>query len=253
VLSYQYRFNWKITLFSISCLITFSYLSVWQFQRAEEKLQFQRVYDARRQSLAIELAEVLIQSGSVQSGSVQPDSINGQNVKLSGSYLPDQFFLLDNRVLNRKVGFEVISPLLMNDETWDLVLVNRGWVEMGRTRNDSVKVSEIPGRVESRGWIYVPDGAMLTLQESESRQGWPEIIQDLDVQKMAARFASPGKVFPYVVRLEEGETGAFARHWPPVNMRPEKHTGYAFQWLLMAIAVAIAYCWASFQKSDTRG
>jgi surfeit locus 1 family protein len=226
----------------------FSHLSVWQFQRAEEKMQFQQIYDIRRQSPPIELSAV-----DIQSGAVLPGTINGLNVKLSGFYFPGQFFLLDNRVLNRKVGFEVISPLQVIDETWDLVLVNRGWVEMGRTRNDAVKVKDIPGRVESRGWIYVPDGEMLSLQDNESQQVWPEIIQDLNVQKMAARLSSQHRVFPYVVRLEESETGAFARHWPPVNMRPEKHTGYAFQWLLMAIAVTIAYCWASFKKSDKRG
>lgn len=238
MVKWQYKFNWRITLFTASCVAVFIYLSLWQFERADEKQRMQEAFDARRQSPPLELSEL----------KVLPDLLNGQNVRLRGTYQVQKSFLLDNRVMNGTVGFEVISPLLTSDEDWDLVLVNRGWVAMGRTRGDPVDVGIDQDEVDSRGSVYIPEGEMFSLSQGAAPQGWPVIVQQLDVPAMAAQFPGTKRVFPYIVRLDETEPGAYSRFWPTINMRPEKHTAYAFQWMLMAVAVIVAYCWTSFGR-----
>ena len=235
----QYQFNWRITLFSIACVAVFLHLALWQLQRASEKQSMQDAFDGRRLAPSLDLAQLEIESSA----------LNGQNVRLRGNYLVDQSFLLDNRVLDGKVGFEVISPLLTHDQHWDLVLVNRGWIEMGRTRDEPVDIEMEQTEVDSTGSIYVAERPMYSLHE-DTFQGWPALIQHLDVSLMATRYSDHLKVFPYIVRLDEGEPGAYPRFWPVINMRPEKHTAYAVQWLLMAIAVIAAYSWVSFRRQD---
>ncbi len=238
----QYQFNWRITVFSFACVTLFIYLSLWQLQRADEKQNMQDTFDARRRAPSVELSEL----------NIEPSTLNGQNVRLKGAYQADQSFLLDNRVMNGKVGFEVISPLRLHDEKWDLVLVNRGWVEMGRTRDDPVNIRVDQAEVDSTGSVYVAESPMYSLHD-DTFEGWPAVIQNLNVSLMAAQYAGQLRVFPYIVRLDEGEPGAYPRFWPVLNMRPEKHTAYAVQWLLMAIAVIAAYGWVSFRRQDIGG
>jgi surfeit locus 1 family protein len=241
LINWQYQFNWRISLFSIICVAVFVYLSLWQFERSDQKQRLQDDFDARRRAPPAELSEL----------KMDPTVLNGQNVRLKGTYDVARSFLLDNRVVNGKVGFEVISPLITSAGPWDLVLVNRGWVEMGRTRDDPVDINVDGDEVDSTGSIYIPDGAMFSLDQEAPVEDWPAIIQQLDVSGMAARYADKVNVFPHIVRLDEGESGAYQRFWPILNMRPEKHTGYAVQWLLMAVAVVIAYGWASFTRKLT--
>ena len=51
--------------------------------------------------------------------------------------------------------------------------------------------------------------------------------------------------FPYVVRLTPDSAGALLADWPLINTRPEKHTAYAVQWFLMALALLLLFVWRS--------
>ena len=50
---------------------------------------------------------------------------NFTKIKVS-ELLPENQFLLDNKVYKRKAGYDVITPMLVNDK---ILLVNRGWVD----------------------------------------------------------------------------------------------------------------------------
>ena len=51
-------------------------------------------------------------------------------VSVAGQFDPAHEILLDNRVLNGKPGYQVVTPLKM-DGTELYVLVDRGWVARG--------------------------------------------------------------------------------------------------------------------------
>ena len=46
-------------------------------------------------------------------------------VQMSGRFLPDAYFLLDNQMRGGQVGYEVLDVLQLN--SGGSVLVNRGW------------------------------------------------------------------------------------------------------------------------------
>ncbi len=242
-LKLQYRFNWRITAFSVICVTVFLNLSHWQIQRAEEKRGLQHDYERRRNLPAVA-------PGSLDSDKQYPA---GQNLKLVGYYDNEHTFLLDNRVLKGKVGYEVISPMrLSTDSKWDQVLVNRGWTEMGPIRTKHVEIARIETEVEAEGWIYVPHGEMVTLARERADVGWPKVIQQLDFRDLIMSLDTKSRIFPYIVRLTESSPGALPRRWPVVNMLPAKHTGYAIQWFIMAIVVLVAYVWSAFSVQTKR-
>src|SRR5262245_38659199 len=52
-----------------------------------------------------------------------------KRVSLRGVFRPELTVLLDNRIRNHRIGYEVLTPLRLDDASY--VLVNRGWFERG--------------------------------------------------------------------------------------------------------------------------
>ena len=68
-------------------------------------------------------------------------------------------------------------------------------------------------------------------------------VQALEMQKLApiVQAKTGTRLFPYPVRLNAGEELALDIDWQVVNVRPEKHRGYAVQWFAMAGMLALLY------------
>src|SRR5215470_12506064 len=74
-----------------------------------------------------------------------------KRVSLRGAFRAELTVLLDNKIRNHRVGYEVVTPLRLDDATY--VLVNRGWFERGtkeppipegRVRIDGVALARLP-------------------------------------------------------------------------------------------------------------
>src|SRR5205085_433397 len=74
-----------------------------------------------------------------------------KRVSLRGVFLAERTVLLDNKVRHHRVGYEVVTPLKLDDGTH--VLVNRGWFERGaqepqapsgRVRIEGVALPRLP-------------------------------------------------------------------------------------------------------------
>jgi cytochrome oxidase assembly protein ShyY1 len=233
----NFIFNWRVTLFSVLCLAAFTYLGVWQMQRAQEKelLIAERAALKTRQPVS---ADLLV------NGQVPP----GQAVRFTGTWDTSVTLLLDNRVLGGKVGFEVHQ--VFRDNSGQSFIVNRGFVPMGRTRED---LPDIPGLAEENvtmtGEIYQTDGQPLMLaDETRPNSGFPAIVQLVDTTQW--REVAGPNLFPQVIRLREGEPGALPRHWPDTVMQPVQHRGYSAQWFTMALAVLLVWIFFSFRKEN---
>ena len=65
---------------------------------------------------------------------------------------------------------------------------------------------------------------------------WPLVLRYLNMAELAPLFDAP--LFPYVIQLNEGQSGVLVRHWPAVGIISGRNYSYALQWFAMAIAVA---------------
>ena len=231
-----FSFNWRVTAFSVLCFSGFINLGFWQLEREGEKHEL-LAQNVQRLTLTPLEAANLPEDGD----------LDGVPVRLVGEY-HKPLLLLDNKVLKGKVGFE--AHQLFRDNTGLFFLVNRGFVPMGRTREDPLNLVEVHATpVDIQGRIYQPDSQILLLTDQHQMLAdFPAIVQRIDVEKMTVALGEP--VYPLVIRLEADQFGALPRYWPSTVMSPEKHKGYAIQWFSMALAVLIAWLFFSFSKDS---
>lgn len=233
----HYHFDWKLSLLTALLLPLLLSLGFWQLQRAEEKRDLQEQYSARQGELPVALEQLR-----------PAEDLQYRQVELSGRYDNAHHFLLDNRIHQGQVGYELITPFVTDIER--VVLVNRGWLPQGPTRAVLPAVNAVEARVTLHGSIYVPVGTPLVLGEVMAQEGWPRVIQSLDPPTAGALAGyAQNSVFPYSVRLADSMPGVLVRDWPVVSMDPARHQGYAVQWFAMALMLLSLYLYYSTRPS----
>ncbi len=232
------RTNWKVTIFSLVCLALFIRLGLWQLDREQEKIEMLAASAARENATPVSAAQLDL---------TRPLDLQGVPLRTTGSYLEEQIFLLDNRVLNGKVGFEVLVPFTEQDSGTSF-LVNRGFIPMGRTRTAIADIPLLMPTGEVTGNVYIADEVADVVKQNPAgyatRGAGHTIVQMADPGLIQS--VSGITLAPYVIRLQAGDQNALPRYWPVTVMQPEKHRGYAIQWFMMACAVVIAWIAFSF-------
>ncbi len=220
----QFTPDWRVTLLALLFLPLVISLGFWQLGRAEEKKQLLVAFEQKQAIGHLPIIDL-----------DHKTDLSYQPVSLSGRYINDKSLLLDNRIYQGRVGYEIITPLeLSANDQW--VLVNRGWVAGSVDRRRLPTVNAVLGEVKLMAEVYVPLGEMMQLAE-DSPTGWPRVVQTIDIESLAEEFGQP--VFPYTVRLDVNSPGALQPNWLVVNIQPEKHTGYAVQWFGMGVALLV--------------
>ena len=156
-----------------------------------------------------------------------------------GWYVKGQQWLLDNRRYRGQPGYHVFSLLQLDNGRQ--VLVNRGWVSVGTTREFLPQLPLPEGEVVLSGHLDRPESVGLVmgeppLQSIESKV----LLQSLDVASLAE--ARDLNLHPLTLVLDQGQAGGLQYDWLPVEtISPEKHVGYAVQWFALAVALIIIY------------
>ena len=160
-----------------------------------------------------------------------------KRVSLRGVFRPELTVLLDNRIRNHRVGYELVTPLRLDDATH--VLVDRGWLERGAS-----EPAPPAGRVLVEG-VAVPrlPHALRLGEESKTR-----IRQNLDIPDFARETGL--NLHPFVIEQHSDAGDGLLRDWPRPDAGAEKNEAYSFQWYsLAALAVALAIV-LSFRKNE---
>lgn len=163
-------------------------------------------------------------------------------------FLNKYTFLLDNQVYKGQAGYRVLtiaqSPLLDN---W--LLVDRGWIAQGSSRNILPTIKEIYGLKKLTGIINnISCGISLSTEITDNASPWPRVIQTLDYQKIAQELHHP--VYDFVLQLNSDDEVTYTM--PPIefNMPANKHLAYAFQWYTFAILVIVYYLLGTFSTEE---
>jgi cytochrome oxidase assembly protein ShyY1 len=217
------------TLFAVVCVG----LAQWQWQRRLETVAEIRVVAANWDTAPVSLAEALPDLDALD------PELEWKPVALEGEYLVDEQLLARARPLNGRPGFEVLTPLLLDDGR--VFIVNRGWLPVG-SEQDSPDVVPAPpgGRVE----VLV----RLKPGEPELRgRGAPEgQIATIHLPDVAERVEA-GDVITGAYGLLDSESPApdsrpIAATRPVPDEGP--HLSYTFQWYVFALMGFIGYGWA---------
>lgn len=205
-------------------------LGFWQIDRATEKKLIMLKQNSLAQMPAVPLHELKPQ-----------DLVRYRPVNLNGFFLNDHTFLLDNRVRNGKVGYEVLTPFVDNNTDLTL-LVNRGWIEAPRYRTQLPNIPPIIGTRLISGSVYRPFLNSKT-DTADAVDGWPKVIQHVEITQLAVILGR--ELTDFSLRIDSASSAALQTGWMVVNVQPEKHTAYAVQWFAMSFALLLLVLYAN--------
>jgi len=236
------RFRFRTIPFLATLLLVAlgSALGNWQSRRAAEKLDLQ----ARLQQRAAEAPVVL------DGRPLDPAAVEYRRVRVSGTYLPDWTLFLDNRPLDGRVGFVVVTPLQIAG-THRVVLVERGWVARDAGAHDRAPVVPAPAGAQTIEGTAVPHAARVLDLGTPPPPAPGAIVQNLDVAGFAR--ASGLDVLPVLVEQEGRGEGALVRKWPAPALDVDRHKGYAFQWYALAAMAFLFFVITGFRRASKPG
>lgn len=215
-------------------------LGLWQVSRAEEKQTRHDAIQAQMDKPVLDTAQLL----------EQPDQFQQlhRRVSLLGFWLPEHTVYLDNRPMNGRTGFWVLTPLALDGDHW--VLVQRGWVPRHQQDRTLLAPIETPqGVVHLQGRIALPPSDLLHLGFGEAtpapESGVSTIRQNLDLAQYTKSLH--GKVMAVVLQTDPASDGVL-REWPEISAGVEKHLAYAFQWFALAALQLGLYLWFQWIK-----
>ena len=233
----KYRFSPGLimTILAFTLAYTMFSLGQWQLSRAQYKDNLQQKIAERQNMPAIGYNQL----------PHEPEDRFFLPVKFQGSFDAEHSILLDNKIGDGVVGYEVFTPFMMANGV--TILVNRGFVPLGRSRQvlpdfdtpeDIMTIQGLMEKTPSKGVILSED-----LHESDI---WPLVLQYIDITELESKLNY--HLMSMIVRLAENEPGGFKYHQPVLNFNSAKNRGYAFQWFAMMTALLILFIVVNTKK-----
>lgn len=217
---------WLLTLFAVAL---FSSLSHWQYQRGVHKQTVGKAY------LGSEGRDAVPLTAERPTASTQFPL-----VEISGVYQADRVMFLDGQGNRGRPGYHVWVPLQLTGGAW--VLVNRGWVPAPADRQNLPKLATPTGLQTLRGyWRPLPQAGMASSSPDCDPQGhWPRIVVYPTHEQLHCLLGKT--LWKGVLLLHPEDPSGYVREWSPtLEMTPEKHFGYALQWLSLMILAIILF------------
>jgi len=223
---YTLKLSLKLSLITLLLSFILVYLGTWQMGRAREK-----------ENILVRLAQKAKLPPVDLENIADPDLIRDRytNVKITGVFLNNYSFLLDNQMFDHKVGYRILTPM----QTAKWIIVDRGWVPRNTDRSGLPKIESIYGLQEVVAIINtIPAGITLKNDTVNPNEAWPKLIQRIDYELMSQNLKHP--IFDFVVQLKSTDID--------FGVSSSKHIGYAMQWFIFALIVIIYYLIASIKR-----
>ncbi|WP_406105501.1 SURF1 family protein [Micromonospora globbae] len=223
------------------------FLGNWQLDRYRGRTEINERIDAGARMAPTPLRDALSAptGGAGTAGPAPAEDKVWTRVTVTGRYDPSNMVLVRSRTVDSRVGFEVVTPLVLGDGT--AVLVHRGWIPPA------------PGGATARPDLpATPSGEVTVVgrvHESESGAG---AVERRDGRLETRRIAVPrlARELPYPVYgaylLLDEQTPAAD---PAFTAVPIGHTnnwqnfGYVVQWWLFAGMTLFGYGWAARREA----
>jgi surfeit locus 1 family protein len=244
-------------------------LGFWQLGRADQKTAIHEAMMARQKLPPL-------RNGALPCDARQWVQAEQRHVALQGTWLAQHTVFLDNRSMDGRAGFMVLTPFALAAEPQaagqsrclaQVVLVQRGWVPrdlLDRTRLPDLDTPA--GEVELVGRLVPAPSKLMALGDSAMPLG--RLRQNVDVPELSREWGlalRPGSIQqlkPWVASgADKGlkspariggiagvDVDGLLRHWWQPSAEVGKHQAYAAQWFAMAAVMVALYVWFQWLK-----
>jgi len=223
------------TLLTIVLIVMLVSLGRWQLHRAAEK---RVLYDAFAAG-----------SDALHAVDVQtPKLPRYSQVEATGHYDDTRQVLIDNMVNAERAGYFVITPFALQGGGW--LLVNRGWVPLGRSRADrpAIPVNRDERRIRGRA-DNMPSPGIRLGDPAPLAPPYPIVASFPTREEIAQLLQEPRWTSAAdLMLLDASEPDGYVRNWAPPGFPPLRHVGYAVQWFGLALALAVIYVVTNFRR-----
>jgi surfeit locus 1 family protein len=214
-----------MTLAALVLVALFLALGFWQLDRMREKQAVFAAFEAGATRLE-RLAEI------------EPErAARYTRVMTVGRYDSAHQFLLDNMTHAGRAGFRVLTPFNLSDG--GTVLVDRGWIPLGATREALPKVDVAESARSVVGRLDDLPAAGIDLPAATPAGDWPRVLSyphHAELQSALGR-----EVQARIILLDAAQPDGFVRAWQPSAFPPERHLSYAVTWFALAATVAVLF------------
>jgi len=232
---------WAVLLTAVA-LAAFVSLGTWQLGRAREKRGLIAEFAAGGRDT--------VEASGLDLGGLP----RYQRVRLRGAYDPSRQVLLDNMPSAAgRPGYRVLTPLRRADgRGW--VMVDRGWVPLGASREALPDVEVDAGERELSGVLDVlPEpGLRLGPAAAPGATGWPRLL--LFPTEADLESALGLELETRIVLLDADLPDGYERSWrPATGFGPERHLGYALQWFAFAAVTVVIFIALNLRRPEPDG
>jgi surfeit locus 1 family protein len=219
--------RWTPHLAALVVLLACIHLALWQLDRASEK---DRLISQWETAPTLSLAEANLDETEAYA-----------QVAGTGQFDTRRHILLDNQIRNNHPGVHVFTPFRPQDSD-RIILVNRGWQPWDRRSGQWPEFQTPDQAIHIEGRVSQPPrvGIQLGRAEPLNPDDWPNLMTYFDFERITDVFGD--NVHAQVLLLDPAHPAHFTGDaWRLVNMGPEKHRGYAFQWASIGLAVFLIW------------
>ena len=228
--------DWLPFVIGAVLVVQFAGLGAWQVSRGLEKR-------AERELFSDEAGYSRWSDGM--------DVRSYQRIRVDGSFDAARQFLLDNIILESRLGYYVITPLETGADE-PLLLVNRGWIERAGSDFDAGRIDLDASPVTVRGRVgSLPRAGYKMGDAILPGSPWPKRAVYPDYEELARALGRA--VQPFVLLMDPQDADGFLRHWVPEEMGPGRHFAYALQWFAMGAVLSILLIWNYRRRRVGRG
>lgn len=211
-------------------------LGAWQLRRASMKIALQTAVDSRATLPELGAADL---AGTA----AEADDQHYRRVRLRGRWDAVHTVYLENRQMNARVGFYVVTPLRLSARP-EAVLVQRGWVPRNLLDRTLLPPIATPaGEIEVVGRIAPPPSRLFEFAPSPPTA----IRQNIALPEFGIETGL--RLLPVSIQQIDDPAPAAAsadglrRQWPRPAVDVQMHYGYAFQWFALCALIAGLHVW----------
>ncbi len=248
------RRTFRPKLWALLLTIAFVAINVrlgnWQGERAAYKIAQQAQLDAALAAAPLtidDLATVVGVDAGPAAGSAAAAALSQRyrSLSLTGIFVADELFYVDNRIVDAKAGYGLLQSFRVEPAAGGArtVLVDRGWLRASGNRASLPTVNTPPGRVTISGRINTPPSRNPGTFDNDGGQR----LNYVSVAELSTRLKR--RIEPFILEQATGP-GFVDVVRPSPSASFEKNRGYQLQWYAFAAMAAIIFLVLSFRKAD---